>query len=41
MGSEDLSQTSLEENREVGLILGGSDIGVLQEQFNKDWGAGR
>ena len=41
LGSENLSQTSLERNREVGLILGGSDIGVLQEQFNKDWGAAR
>ena len=39
VGSENFSQTSLETNREMGLILGGSDIGVLQAQFDKDWEA--
>ena len=41
LGSENLSQTSLEANREMGLILGGADIGVLQTQFDKDWEAAR
>ncbi|MBN6740297.1 GTP-binding protein [Acidithiobacillus sp. MC6.1] len=41
VGSESLTQTSLEVNREMGLILGGSDIGVLQARFDKDWEAAR
>jgi phosphatidylserine/phosphatidylglycerophosphate/cardiolipin synthase-like enzyme len=41
LGSENYSQTSFESNREMGLILGGSDIGVLQAQFDKDWEAAR
>ena len=41
MGSENFSETSLEVNREMGLLLGGSDIGVLQAQFDKDWEAAR
>ncbi len=41
VGSENFSQTSLEANREMGLLLGGSDIGVLQAQFDKDWEAAR
>lgn len=41
MGSENFTQTSLETNREMGLLLGGSDIGVLQSQFDKDWEAAR
>ncbi len=37
IGSENFTQTSLEANREMGLILGGSDIAKLQDQFNRDW----
>ena len=37
VGSENFSQTSLELNREMGLLLGGRDIGELQAQFNRDW----
>ena len=37
IGSENFTQTSLEVNREVGLLLNGSDLGKLQEQFNRDW----
>lgn len=37
MGSENFTQTSLEANREMGLLLNGSDIGKLQAQFNRDW----
>lgn len=37
VGSTNFTQTSLESNREMGLILGGRDIPVLQAQFNRDW----
>jgi phosphatidylserine/phosphatidylglycerophosphate/cardiolipin synthase-like enzyme len=37
VGSENFSQTSLEANREMGLLLNGRDIGELQTQFNRDW----
>ncbi|MEY2342108.1 phospholipase D-like domain-containing protein [Acidithiobacillus sp. IBUN Pt1247-S3] len=37
VGSENFTQTSLEDNREMGLLLNGSDIGKLQAQFAKDW----
>jgi phosphatidylserine/phosphatidylglycerophosphate/cardiolipin synthase-like enzyme len=37
IGSENFTQTSLNINREVGLLLNGSDLGKLQEQFNRDW----
>ena len=37
IGSENFTQTSLNVNREVGLLLNGSDLGKLQEQFNRDW----
>ncbi|MHB1494091.1 MAG: phospholipase D-like domain-containing protein [Acidithiobacillus sp.] len=37
VGSENFSQTSLEANREIGLLLGGRDIGELQTQFDRDW----
>ena len=37
IGSENFTQTSLENNREMGLLLNGSDIGKLQAQFDKDW----
>ena len=36
VGSENFSRTSLA-NREMGLLLGGRDIGELQTQFNRDW----
>lgn len=37
IGSENLTETSLEKNRELGLLLNGSDIAPLENQFNKDW----
>lgn len=37
IGSENLTETSLEKNRELGLMLNGSDIPKLQAQFNHDW----
>jgi phosphatidylserine/phosphatidylglycerophosphate/cardiolipin synthase-like enzyme len=41
VGSENFSQTSLEANREMGLLLNGRDIGDLQRQFDKDWAIAR
>ncbi|MEY2341423.1 phospholipase D-like domain-containing protein [Acidithiobacillus sp. IBUN Pt1247-S3] len=37
VGSENFTETSLESNREMGLVLNGSDIATLQAQFEKDW----
>lgn len=37
IGSENFTQTSLESNREIGLLLGGSTISKLQAQFTQDW----
>ncbi|OFC61984.1 GTP-binding protein, partial [Acidithiobacillus caldus] len=37
IGSENFTQTSLEDNREMGLLLNGSDLGKLKAQFNRDW----
>ena len=37
VGSENFSQTSLDLNREMGLLLNGRDIRELQTPFNKDW----
>ncbi len=37
IGSENLTETSLEKNRELGLLLNGRDIAPLQTQFNQDW----
>jgi cardiolipin synthase len=37
IGSENFTQTSLQDNREMGLLLNGSDIGKLQAQFDRDW----
>jgi phosphatidylserine/phosphatidylglycerophosphate/cardiolipin synthase-like enzyme len=37
IGSENFTSVSLENNREVGVLLDGSDLGKLQAQFNKDW----
>lgn len=37
IGSENFTQTSLEDNREMGLVLNGDDITKLQAQFNRDW----
>ncbi|MDR7925615.1 phospholipase D-like domain-containing protein [Acidithiobacillus thiooxidans] len=39
IGSENLTRTSLERNREIGLLLNGRDITELQTQINKDWRA--
>ncbi|WP_215844012.1 phospholipase D-like domain-containing protein [Acidithiobacillus montserratensis] len=37
IGSENFTQTSLEDNREMGLLLNGADIQKLQAQFDRDW----
>lgn len=37
VGSENFGQTSLNANRELGLLLDGSDLDKLQEQFARDW----
>jgi len=37
IGSENFTQTSLEANREMGLLLNGSNLGKLRAQFNADW----
>ncbi|MBU2821896.1 GTP-binding protein, partial [Acidithiobacillus caldus] len=37
IGSENFTQTSLENNREMGLLLNGGDIAKLQAQFDRDW----
>ncbi len=37
IGSENFTQTSLEDNREMGILLNGGDIAKLQTQFNRDW----
>ncbi|MBU2857695.1 GTP-binding protein [Acidithiobacillus ferrooxidans] len=42
VGSENFTQTSLEDNREMGLLLNGGDVARLQAQFARDWAlAGR
>lgn len=41
IGSENLTETSLEKNRELGLLLNGRDVTELQDQFDKDWAAAR
>ena len=37
LGSENLTQTSLESDREMGLLLNGRPVSKLQAQFNRDW----
>ncbi len=37
IGSENFSKASLHDNREMGLTLGGRDLGLLREQFARDW----
>ncbi len=37
VGSENFSQTSLEANREMGLLLNGRDIGELANAIQQDW----
>lgn len=37
IGSENFTQTSLEKNREMGLLLNKSDLATLQRQFERDW----
>ena len=39
VGSVNFSSSSLNENREMGVILKGSDLAVLKNQFQKDWTA--
>ncbi|MBU2844170.1 phospholipase D-like domain-containing protein [Acidithiobacillus thiooxidans] len=41
VGSENFSETSLESNREMGLLLNGRPISKLQAQFNRDWARAR
>ena len=38
IGSENFTQTSLEANREMGVLLNGSELSKLQAQFDRDWG---
>ena len=37
IGSQNLTETSLEKNRELGLLLQGSVVKQLQQKFNQDW----
>ncbi len=37
IGSENISDISLDHNREMGLLLNGSDLNKLQAQFDRDW----
>ncbi|MDR7927349.1 phospholipase D-like domain-containing protein [Acidithiobacillus thiooxidans] len=37
IGSENFTETSLEANREMGLLLHGRSVSELQAQFNRDW----
>lgn len=37
IGSENFSSVSILDNREIGLLLNGSDLGKLQAQFDRDW----
>jgi len=41
VGSENLSQTSLDANREVGLLTRGSSLARLEKVFNSDWNRAR
>ncbi|MBE7567746.1 GTP-binding protein [Acidithiobacillus thiooxidans] len=37
IGSENFTKNSLEDNREMGLLLHGRPVSELQAQFNRDW----
>ena len=37
IGSENFTQTSLDDNREMGLLLNGSAVAKLKVQFDRDW----
>jgi phosphatidylserine/phosphatidylglycerophosphate/cardiolipin synthase-like enzyme len=37
VGSENFTHTSLEDNREMGLLLNGADLGEMKAQFARDW----
>lgn len=37
IGSQNISWTSLNHNREIGIILRGKDADTLRAQFNRDW----
>lgn len=39
IGSENFTGISLNDNREMGVVLGGNDLGQLQAQFDQDWSA--
>jgi phosphatidylserine/phosphatidylglycerophosphate/cardiolipin synthase-like enzyme len=38
IGSENFTRSSLQSNRELGLLLNGSTLAKLKAQFNRDWG---
>jgi len=37
IGSENISEISLDQNREMGVLLNGPDLAKLRAQFNRDW----
>ncbi|WCE92930.1 phospholipase D-like domain-containing protein [Acidithiobacillus ferriphilus] len=37
IGSVNLSDVSFNDNRELGLLLDGRDVGILERQFDHDW----
>jgi phosphatidylserine/phosphatidylglycerophosphate/cardiolipin synthase-like enzyme len=37
IGSQNISWSSLNHNREVGIILRGQAVDTLRAQFNRDW----
>ncbi|PKY10053.1 GTP-binding protein [Acidithiobacillus marinus] len=39
LGSENFTETSLEKNREMGLLLNGQAVTQLRKQFDRDWAA--
>jgi phosphatidylserine/phosphatidylglycerophosphate/cardiolipin synthase-like enzyme len=39
IGSENFTDVSMMKNREMGVLVNGSDLQVLQNQFDKDWSA--
>ncbi|WP_308389005.1 phospholipase D-like domain-containing protein [Acidithiobacillus sp. AMEEHan] len=41
VGSENFSQTSLEDNREMGVLLRSAAVSTLQQQFDADWQQGQ
>lgn len=41
VGSENLSATSLDRNREVGVLIRGADVAAMERVFAHDWSSGR